>query len=40
MGEKHSWANAVTFKEVCNRFLVAKQALVDSGELTKRSWDD
>jgi hypothetical protein len=30
----------VTVEEVCNRFPIAKQALVDSGELTKRSWDD
>jgi integrase len=30
----------VTIKELCNRFLNAKQALVDSGELTKRSWQD
>jgi integrase len=30
----------LTVKELCNRFLVAKQALVDSGELKKRSWQD
>src|SRR5213082_3250047 len=30
----------VTVKELCNRFLNAKQALVDSGELANRSWDD
>jgi integrase len=30
----------VTVKELCNRFLNAKRALVDSGELTKRSWQD
>jgi integrase len=29
-----------TVKRMCNRFLVAKLALVESGELTKRSWDD
>jgi hypothetical protein len=25
---------------LCNKFLIAKNALVDSGELTKRSWQD
>ena len=30
----------LTVKELCNSFLNAKQALVDSGELTQRSWDD
>src|SRR5262245_61945549 len=30
----------VTVKELCNVFLNAKQALVDSGELTLRSWRD
>src|SRR3954447_21008469 len=30
----------VTVKELCNRFLNAKQSLVDSGELAQRSWDD
>jgi len=29
-----------TVKELCNQFLIDKQALVDSGELTQRSWDD
>ena len=29
-----------TIKELCNQFLNAKRALVDSGELTNRSWDD
>jgi integrase len=29
-----------TVKEMCNAFLIAKQALVDSGELTNRSWQD
>jgi hypothetical protein len=29
-----------TVKELCNVFFNAKQALVDSGELTERSWDD
>ncbi|HVS36458.1 MAG TPA: tyrosine-type recombinase/integrase, partial [Gemmataceae bacterium] len=33
-------SDGVTVKELCNRFLNAKQALVDSGELTRRSWDD
>jgi integrase len=30
----------VTVKDLCNRFLSAKQALVTSGELTNRSWQD
>jgi integrase len=30
----------VTVKDLCNRFLTAKLALVESGELTKRSWQD
>src|SRR5215831_2700883 len=30
----------VTVKEVCNSFLNAKRALVESGELTERSWQD
>src|SRR5436309_2186657 len=30
----------LTVKEMCNRFLNAKQALVDSAELTNRSWQD
>ena len=30
----------LTVKERCNRFLNAKQALVESGELASRSWDD
>jgi integrase len=30
----------VTLKSLCNQFLNAKQSLVDSGELTQRSWDD
>jgi integrase len=30
----------VTVKELCNQFLNAKRALVDSGELTNRSWQD
>ncbi len=30
----------VTVKDLCNEFLNAKQALVDSGELTNRSWQD
>jgi integrase len=32
--------NGHTIKELCNQFLIAKQGLVDSGELTKRSWSD
>src|SRR5215470_17827691 len=30
----------VTIKELCNQFLNAKRALVESGELTDRSWED
>src|SRR2546421_10769334 len=30
----------VTVKELCNLFLTAKLALVESGELTNRSWQD
>jgi hypothetical protein len=30
----------VTLKELCNKFTRAKKALVDSGELTNRSWED
>lgn len=33
-------SGGVTVKELCNAFLNAKQGLVDSGELTQRSWDD
>lgn len=33
-------SEGTTVKELCNKFLIAKQALVDSGELTKRSWQD
>jgi integrase len=29
-----------TIKELCNKFLNAKRALVESGELTNRSWQD
>src|SRR5438552_13688764 len=31
-------AGAVTVKELANRFLNAKQALLDSGELSPRTW--
>jgi integrase len=31
---------ALTVKELANAFLNRKQALVDTGELTRRSWDD
>jgi hypothetical protein len=31
---------AVTVKDVANAFLNAKQALVDAGELSPRTWDD
>jgi hypothetical protein len=30
----------VTIKDLCNQFLNAKRALVESGELTNRSWQD
>jgi integrase len=33
-------STGVTLKLLCNRFLNAKKALVESGELTQRSWDD
>jgi integrase len=33
-------AEETTVKELANFFLEAKQALVDSGELTQRSWND
>jgi integrase len=33
-------AEGVTVKELCNAFLNAKQALVDSGELLGRTWTD
>src|SRR5262245_6366227 len=31
-------AGATRVKDVCNRFLVAKQAAVDAGELSPRTW--
>jgi integrase len=33
-------SEGTTIKELCNQFLIDKQALVDSSELTQRSWDD
>src|SRR3954447_7573080 len=33
-------AEALTIKELVNRFLNAKKALVDAGELSPRSWQD
>jgi integrase len=40
-GRKPREASAgVTVKELVNAFLATKQSLVDSGELTQRSWDD
>src|SRR5258708_1996747 len=40
-GRKPREANeGVTIKELCNQFLTAKRALVESGELTNRSWQD
>jgi hypothetical protein len=32
--------DSVTVAELCNRFLNAKQTLVDSGELKLRTWRD
>ena len=32
--------DGIMVKELCNRFLNAKRALVESGELTNRSWED
>jgi hypothetical protein len=32
--------DGATVNDLCNRFLNAKQALVDSGERTRRSWKD
>jgi integrase len=32
--------DGVTLKALCNQFLNAKRALVESGELTNRSWQD
>jgi integrase len=33
-------AGELTVKVLCNQFLIAKDAMVQSGELTKRSWED
>ncbi len=33
-------SGGISIKELCNQFLIAKRALVDSGELTNRSWQD
>src|SRR5262249_25712345 len=33
-------AGAVTLKDACNAFLNAKQAMVNSGELTQRTWNE
>src|SRR5215471_1368635 len=33
-------AGSLTVKDLCNQFLNAKQALVDSSELTRCSWQD
>src|SRR5215471_13798794 len=33
-------AEGATVKELCNRFLNAKQALLDAGELSPRTWAD
>jgi integrase len=33
-------SEAVTIKDVANHFLIAKQALVDAGELSPRTWAD
>lgn len=37
---KEQVSAGVSIKDLCNKFLNAKQALVDSGELTLRSWQD
>src|SRR5579871_441168 len=40
-GRKHrEETEGATLKDLCNRFLNAKQAAVDCGELTNRSWQD
>ena len=31
---------ATTVKELCNEFLAKKETLIESGELTQRTWDD
>src|SRR4051794_29807434 len=31
---------ALTVKDVANDFMAAKEALVDAGELSKRTWDE
>ena len=33
-------SDAIKIKELCNEFLASKEAKVESGELTQRSWDD
>ncbi len=33
-------SDGTTIKELCNQFLNAKRAFVESGELTNRSWQD
>jgi integrase len=33
-------AEGLTVKWLCNKFLTFKESLVESGELTQRSWDD
>jgi integrase len=33
-------SDGTTIKELCNQFLIAKRALVESAELTNRSWQD
>src|SRR5437763_1242608 len=33
-------SDGTTVKDLCNKFLAAKLALVESGELTNRSWQD
>src|SRR3954451_10484799 len=30
----------LTLKDLCNKYLNAKRALVESGELAERTWDD
>jgi integrase len=36
----HEVSAGVTLKQLCNRFMGAKKALVESGELKQRTWDD
>ena len=33
-------SEGVTVRDLCNKFLNFKKAMVESGELTHRSWED